>query len=252
MKKALNLSVIFAVLMAAFSFSSCSKDEDAATITIHFNQNGEFGSGDAAVATITSLDESLKTIELWSEGSKLKNIEIPNDNDGVYVVSIPELEDGAYLLKVTSSTGAAEKDFTVGEVGGGDGPQDTPLSAAAAFTWTRTGAAAGTGLEQFGLAWTSNSATSAIITAPGTKLVKLNASEWSSLTTQEALAEAIDAADGITKYEGVSVTSPSKSYTDVLGTKTTDGEYFLIHVTNSTVTSSSNGTSVIITGQYKN
>ena len=114
MKKVFNLSIILAVLTAALTFSSCGGDEDAAEITITFNSNGQFASGDVVLATITSLDEKLTSIELWSGGSKLKNLTIPAEANGVYVLNIPGLDDGSYTLKVTSKTGAEQKDFRVG------------------------------------------------------------------------------------------------------------------------------------------
>ena len=117
MKKVFSLSIILAVLAAAMTFSSCSKDdEDAAVITIQFNQDGKFDSGETVVATITSKDEKLTSIELWEAGgAKLKNLTIPSEKDGVYVLTIVELEDGNYTLKVASKTGANSGNFKVGK-----------------------------------------------------------------------------------------------------------------------------------------
>ncbi|MDR1729175.1 MAG: hypothetical protein LBR52_00730 [Prevotellaceae bacterium] len=111
MKKVLNLSVILAVLMAAFSFSSCGKDdENAAKISIEIETTTT-----NAIVVISSPDEKLSTIELWENGSKLKNIDIPAEVNGIYTVTITQLTDGEYTLKATSNSGAAEKKFTIGE-----------------------------------------------------------------------------------------------------------------------------------------
>ncbi|NME71985.1 hypothetical protein [Flammeovirga aprica] len=130
------------------------------------------------------------------------------------------------------------------------------LKAAEAFTWQRVGAADGTGLDKYGLTWTSNSATNAIVkSASTTKLVQLAEADWTGITTQSQLAAAVMAGTGIDQYEGVSVTA-SGTYNDVLATEVTaDGgakTYYLINVTNGTVTTSEQtGTTVTIMGESR-
>lgn len=128
----------------------------------------------------------------------------------------------------------------------------TPLSEAKDFTWVRIAGAAGINLDQFGLSWKSNTETSAIIKKAADKFVELDAAQWLSLTNLEGLKEAIDAANDMTQWDGVSVSLASKTYDVVLGT-IKDGTYYLIHVTQSTAvkeTGSTNFTYTII-GQYK-
>lgn len=128
----------------------------------------------------------------------------------------------------------------------------TPLASAEAFTWQRVSGAAGTGLDQFGLKWTNNSSTSAIVmTESGSKMVNLNASAWSSITTKEALMAAVDGGTALSQYTGVSV-QQSGTYDDVLGVKKTDGTYYLIHITDGTVTNTGGGNFTYkIEGDYK-
>ncbi|MEZ4929495.1 MAG: hypothetical protein R2777_05735 [Chitinophagales bacterium] len=132
---------------------------------------------------------------------------------------------------------------------GTSGTTTTPLGSATPFTWQRVGGSAGTGLSQFGLSWTSNTSTSAIIADAADKLVVLSSSQWSSLTTQEDLQAAIDAGTGVAQYTGVS-SQQNGTYDDVLGTKN-GSNYYLIHVTSGQVSTSGSGTTITITGNYK-
>ena len=114
MKKVFNLSVILAVLMAAFSFTSCSDDDDdAAKIDIKVETTTT-----SAIVAITS-EEDLTAVELWQNGSKSKNITVKDGSAkgkaGVNTYTITGLENGKkYTIKATSESGAAEKEFTVG------------------------------------------------------------------------------------------------------------------------------------------
>lgn len=123
------------------------------------------------------------------------------------------------------------------------------LSAAQAFEWKRVGGADGTGLEEFGLTWTSNTATSAVIKQGATKFVKLSDDAWTKLTTADELKAAIDAATNIEKWEEVSATA-TKTYNVSLGT-IKEGTYFLIHVTNGKVETAAAGTTITVTGEFK-
>lgn len=68
MKKVFNLSVILAVLMAAFSFTSCTDDDDDANISIKVSSTA---AGDAAYVTVTADD--IESIMVGQNGS-LKEI----------------------------------------------------------------------------------------------------------------------------------------------------------------------------------
>lgn len=126
----------------------------------------------------------------------------------------------------------------------------TPLADANAFEWVREGSNEGTGLDQFGLAWTSNTSTHAVIKKGADKFVELTKEDWTKITTKEALKEAVDKATSLDKIEKVSV-EKNEDYDIVLATQKGD-DYFLIHVIKGTVTSGNNGsTKIIITGESK-
>ncbi len=127
--------------------------------------------------------------------------------------------------------------------------KDTPLSEAKAFEWKRVGGADATGLATFGLTWTSNSAEYAIIKKGSDKFVELDAATWASLTSLEAMKAAVDAANDMERWEKVSAQA-SKTYDYVLAT-IVSGKYFLIHVTNSTISVSDVGSTITVSGQYK-
>lgn len=127
----------------------------------------------------------------------------------------------------------------------------TALSNPQSFTWKRVGGNNATGLSQFGLEWSSNTSQSAIVTTDAaTKMVDLGSSAWTSITTQDDLGLAITNGTGIAQYTGVSV-QQSATYDDVLGVSH-NGTDYLIHVTNGDVTSGTAGTTITITGEYKN
>jgi hypothetical protein len=130
-------------------------------------------------------------------------------------------------------------------------PKNTHQQTAQSFTWTRVGGAAGTGLTQFGLAWTSNSGTSAIVTTgANTTMVALSASAWASITTQEDLADAITNGTAVTEYRGVAATA-NGTYDDVIAVNN-NGDLFLLQVQNGAVSTGGAGTTITIDGEYKN
>ncbi|HYG37091.1 MAG TPA: hypothetical protein VD908_00665 [Cytophagales bacterium] len=164
----------------------------------------------------------------------------------VFDYTVPNAESVELTFKVTDKNGKeASESHTITIAA-----SDTELAAAAAFEWKRVGSAAGTGLEAFGLAWTSNTTTSAVIKKGADKLVVLAAADWTSITTKEALKAKVDAAADVTDYRGVSAEA-SGSYNDVIATKKGD-VYYLINITKATVTTPSAGTTIVITGNSKN
>lgn len=132
----------------------------------------------------------------------------------------------------------------------------TYLSGAKTLQWKKTGSN-NPDLSEFGLTWTTNSGTNAIVKKDAnTKLVQLNANQWNLITTVEALKAAVDnapAADVIDQYTGVSVTAANKNYNDVLAVNVEGaGNYKIIHITNSTVVINADlSSTVTINGQYK-
>ena len=129
----------------------------------------------------------------------------------------------------------------------------TPLTDEKDFEWKRVGAAAGTGLDKFGLSWTANGSVSgtvsAIIKSDANKLVELDEDDWNGVTTIEGLQELIDGKSDIGEYTGVSAEADA-TYDDFLGTEK-DGDYFIINVRNGDVETGMAGTTITITGKYK-
>ena len=133
-------------------------------------------------------------------------------------------------------------------------PGETDLSAAAAFSFKRVGGQAATGdLSKFGLKWPENvlAATNVSLQKDGaSKFVELAAADWSNITTQEALKEAIDKASDMKAYTGISA-DKGQDYDVVLGVINED-VYYMLHITKATVaTDATVGTTIEITGQYK-
>jgi len=259
-----KLSVFGLLLpLVLFYFVSCTDDTEVVKPTIDLI-GGAFISADATVEpgaglpfkwTANKGDAKLSTFTIYKDGAIIpewNQYEIPNSQSDTYTGSdtliAPQNEgEYTYTFEVTDKDGyTAEVSVKITvELA------TTALSAEKDFTWQRVGSAAGTGLSQFGLSWTSNTATAAVIKKDADKFVELSSGQWTSITTVEALKAAIDAAADMTQWTGVSATQASKTYDVVLGTKKGDA-YFLIHVTNSTVTTSASGTTITITGKYKN
>lgn len=126
MKKVFNLSVILAVLMAAFSFSSCSKDDDDATVSITLDNNGVFAyaassEASAAVTGNVAADAEIKTITLFlingtsenSMSTESKTLTEDAAGKASYDFRI-KLANGSYKLTVTDKDGnVSSKTFTV-------------------------------------------------------------------------------------------------------------------------------------------
>ncbi|MDR0429087.1 MAG: hypothetical protein LBH58_01225 [Tannerellaceae bacterium] len=127
------------------------------------------------------------------------------------------------------------------------------LSAPVDFFWERVGGKEGTGLNKFGLEWTSNTSTAAIIkTHSETKMVVLASGDWDAIKTKEQLKEAVDNGTDVDRYENVSSSAASKEYDDVLAVDVNGkGEYYIIHITSSSVSSIAEGTLITINGQSK-
>ena len=108
-------------------------------------------------------------------------------------------------------------------------------------------------LSKFGLKWPENvlAATNVSLQKDGaSKFVELAAADWSNITTQEALKEAIDKASDMKAYTGISA-DKGQDYDVVLGVINED-VYYMLHITKATVaTDATVGTTIEITGQYK-
>ena len=123
------------------------------------------------------------------------------------------------------------------------------------FTWNRRGSNAATGLEEFGLEWNGNYAKAIYATitpAAGVTMYEFATSAYTEATTEEAKVAAFENATPIQQWKEFNVTgATSQTFDKVIGTKTTDGKYHLLHITNGTYTSGSYGVDVTITGKAK-
>ena len=126
---------------------------------------------------------------------------------------------------------------------------EVPL-VAKSFTWRRDGGADGEGLEEFGLRWTINTTTNAIITPlEDAALYRFEPEVWDNTNTE--LEKAVlfsELPDPIESFTDISVTAQEKDYDIVLGTVYNDNNY-LIHVTHSTANQRS--WHFVITGEVK-
>lgn len=130
MKKVFSLSIMLAVLATAFTFSSCSKDEEENAPV--FSNESVVGKG--FIATITC-DNDLKSAELIrttsSGSSTVSGWPVTKFNDlngeifgekGNYTVMITGLADGDYELVVIDKKD--KRASTKFKIGGGDDPDE--------------------------------------------------------------------------------------------------------------------------------
>lgn len=263
------------LLASTLAFTSCEPTEEnplppslsmveltsgstGGTITINQGQDLVFtwearkGSADLDVFSVEAVGVNSPSSIPTSEDGNTFPYDLPNSADENYVDTLvfsnagTALGNTTYTFTVTDTDGETTSvEFTVTVEAA-----TTPLGSAQAFTWTRVGGNAATGLSQFGLEWTSNSSTSAIVKSDAaTKMVDLGSAAWTSITTKEGLDAAISDATGINEYTGVSA-QQDDTYDDVLGVRH-NGTNYLIHITNGEVSTGTAGTTITITGEYK-
>ena len=264
------------LLGASLFMTSCAEEttdsEVGPSLTVTEANTGITDGG----LTVTVGEEVYFSWEARKGTSDLDKFEVERDgfgitgttvSDNVLPYSIKNADDELYVDSysfIASSEGTSTFDFIVTDKNGLKKTQTvnvtiegeaTPLGTAESFTWTRDGGSAATGLAQFGLKWTHNTSTSAIVTTDAaTRFVKLESEDWSganAITSVEELGAAIEGAAILTSgYSGVSATA-SGTYDDVLGVRYND-EYYLLHITQATVGSgTAGGTKITINGQYK-
>ncbi|MDH6356827.1 hypothetical protein [Parabacteroides sp. PF5-9] len=283
MKK--NFRVLLMLLAIIPFFTNCSdKDEDevrigAATITFD-NPTMTITDGElpgAITGSITAPSgaeiESILVTSVYVKDNQTNSAEIATEKKltevsgskkGKYTFHFDQTTAGIKeyinelqsikIVAVVKNGDTASKEMTFKHEITEPEPEVEYLSEAEDFEWKRIGGANATGLEQFGLAWTSNTATAAIIkTDNETKLVKLSAEDWSEIETKEQLKDAVDNGTDIEQYSGVSAIDASKTYDEVLAVDVKgEGVYYLIHITKSTVALELSGTTITITGESKN
>lgn len=122
------------------------------------------------------------------------------------------------------------------------------------FEWYRLGNTQ-TGLEEYGLYWEQNAKSPFAQIKPmeGVILYKFDSSVWDEVIYEsQKIAKFSDGAITASVYNNVDVNTGAQ-YDDVIGTRTTDGKYHLIHVTSSRILAyqAPYGTPCYIYGQSK-
>lgn len=260
MKKLFRQS-LYLIAALAF-FASCSDDAETPAPTVKImnppaatiDTNGEL-----TYTVEVKADEKIEKIVITKKVGTSTNSVLTKTTD--FYTNTSDIL--VYSYTVTETSGDVEFTFTVTDKAGKvaaeshkitvtpAAPVTTPLEAAQNFEFKREcGAAATGGLADFGLTWTENSATAAIIKNGADKLVVLTAADWAGISTKEDLKAKVDAATGVEDYRGVSSTAATKDYDEVIATKKGDA-YFILNVKKSTVVSCTSGTTITITGQSK-
>ncbi|NPD44132.1 MULTISPECIES: hypothetical protein [unclassified Lentimicrobium] len=262
--------ILLFVAALGMGLTSCSKDDDETPVdvtpNIDFKGGNEYISADAVVTAGQDFTIGITASSNANSGKKLKSVKYTVTSNNVVVLEFDSVfNETSYNLDYVfnmSDPGAGVFKFVVTDKDDQTNTisltvtaesADTPLGVAEDTYFERVGGAAGTGLDGFGLKWTSNveRATYAVLAKDAaTKLVQLTAAEWTSITTVEALTAAVDAAADMADFRGIS-TSADGDYDDVLGV-IYNGEYYMIHLTSATVAVDAvNGTTVKIYGQSK-
>ncbi|MCS7005760.1 MAG: hypothetical protein NZM38_10610 [Cytophagales bacterium] len=268
-----NLKKFLSFLLMAFLLGlvSCKKDEEVEPNPTIADNGSTTSAGVGDTISINALvvaKAKLKSIEVRFDNRTLTTkTRFTNDESDNFTFTffVDSTRAGQTLrftvVAIDRKDRSANKDFSVtirSRVAPTTPPADTtstgtpaPLSSPQSFTWERVGSSAGTGLSEFGLAWTSNTSTAAIIRKDAQKLVKLSASQYNSITTRPALKAAIDAAADIPDFRDISVQS-NRTYSDLIIGTIKNNVYYIIKIEESTVSSSSAGTRVTVKGVYRN
>lgn len=256
-----NVLISIALLAIVSFFTSCVESEDAPSITVitPTADSIDVFVGDSVVFDIAlSADNGLSSFKAMStaSGVELSNYDLTfNGSSTEDIAVVAKVTEDAQVGNVTlnfvvngsEKTASTSKVLVITK-------KETPLADAETFEWVRQGGNDATGLEQFGLTWTDNLANdeggvSAVIKKGADKFVELDATVWADISNVEALAEAIDAAEDMDSWRKISV-DKSDTYDYTIGTKV-ENTYYLIHITNTTVSVEDIGTIVTISGEYK-
>ena len=118
MKKVFNLSVILAVLASALTFTSCSDDDDEATITITGTENA----GEYVISAEAEIDEIAIYKESGDNESKMTSeseaLTKAAKGQTTFLVNFSLFGEGTYKMSVKDKDGREEikKNITVGSV----------------------------------------------------------------------------------------------------------------------------------------
>jgi hypothetical protein len=199
---------------------------------------------------------SVRAFAICSWGRPQQNIDIPNsaitktsNHEWIVLIDNIPMEVSGFsieALRVSAETNDGGRQNATFEI-----DTTTPLGDAQNFEWQRTGTTQGTGLAEFGLMWTATANDGAIIRPDNAeRFVQLPANYWTFITTQEALADAINPATEIDQFRVGPITTGHHNLNYVLGVKV-NGEYIMIHITNSSIVMGDAGSVFTITGQHR-
>jgi hypothetical protein len=256
------------LLTGAMVFTSCNKDDDDPVDinpNLAFMGGADYTSSDATFIVGEAFKVGVNASENANSGKKLVSFVVVRTFNNVPTTVLDSSFSSATFtwednLLANAEVGTERWTFTVTDKDGVASQLafvitteagTTDLGAAEAFVWQRVGAAAGTGLDGFGLKWTSNGkeVMAQIKKDMAEKFVQLDAAAWTTLVTVEDLAAAVEAGTDMAVFTGISAEA-SKTYDYVLATKY-NGEYFLIHITDATVVVETAGTTITINGMFK-
>lgn len=260
--------ILFLIASLGMVAVSCSKDDETTpqdlTPNINFKGGNTYISADATVTTGEEFTIGITASSNANSGKKLASVKytITSNNtivleedsvfsenvyDQDYIFRMDNAGDAVFMFEVTDKDGQKKNiSLTITAE-----PGTTPLGDAQVLEWQRVGGSAGTGLDVYGLKWTSNlKVVHAVIQKDAaTKLVMLTSDDWTNFTTVEELMAAVDAAEDMADYRGISAEA-NGTYDEVLGV-IHGNEYFMIHLTSATVEVSQSGTTIQIYGESK-
>ncbi len=264
MKKLFLALVCFASV--AF-FASCGKDTDKNPLVSINADKTTIKTGEEVTLTITADANATSKKDL----SSVKFVVFNNGEnafDTTYTASGLTFKE-EIVLALTNATGANtvfECTATATDAAGLKATKSVNITVepkteepleSTAFTWNRKGSNhPATGLDQFGLEWKGNyqKAIYATITpASGVTMYEFASSVYTDVVTESQKVAAFEKATVITQWKEFNVAgSTSQTFDKVIGTKTSDGKYHLIHITKGTYTyTSDTGTDATITGVAK-
>lgn len=260
-----KLALALVCLVSVAFFASCQKEAGIPSINFVAGEgyistdatveaNTPFMFGIQAKSNPTTLEPLTKCfIQIISNDERLYDTLVENINQNQYnfdgQIALPE---GVYSIIATVHN---DKDMTnecrmtITSV-----VTDTPL-VGSTFTWNRHGGEQATGLEQFGLEWTSNGKEDFAKITPleGVTLYEFNAEDWENINTVNQknilFSLAMESGNEITLFNKVSAWT-THDYNYVIGTVMPDGTTHLMHITKGEV-STFKGTDITITGEAK-
>lgn len=271
------------LLATGLLFTACNDDDDddfdpvlGPNLSVSELNTNTSGGGDLLIQQGESLkfawsaEEGAENLDQFAVSITGANPVIPiptstEGNDFPYDIDgsdDEQYQDTLIFIQAGTNVGVTNYTFTVTDDDGAqtsvsyDVTVEAPSNLATFdFTWMREGGNPGTGVEQFGLAWNSNTSANAIVKEDeATLFVELTADDWTNIQTQAALTEAIidanDAGSEVIEYVGVS-SEQDGTYDDYLGVLF-DGEPYILHIQEGDVETGTVGTTITIMGEYRN